>query len=150
MIELCVLYGGNQLPLQSDTRFSSYKGSKVGFDSFLAITLCAYIGAYNNFKRECTSSRGKFLIKTVMSPKVIQGRFWAKSCQLMLIFATTSSDKVWHGWYIKTKCEWSGGTFSKITVIQSKVTKCQLCVKICFWVILVLKLPLTARVRHGW
>ena len=62
MIELCVPYRGNQLSLQSDTRFSSYNGSKVGFDTFLAITLCVYIGAYNNFKTECTSSKGTFLI----------------------------------------------------------------------------------------
>ena len=71
-------YRGNQLPLQSDTLFSSYKGSKVGFDTFLAIPLCVYIGAYNNFKTECTSSRGTFLMKTVMSSKVIQGRLRAK------------------------------------------------------------------------
>ena len=67
-------YGVNQLPLQSDTRFSSYKGSKVGFNTFLAITLRVYIGAYNNFKTECTSSRGTFLIKTVMSFKVAYGQ----------------------------------------------------------------------------
>ena len=70
MIELCVPYRGNQLSLQSDTRFSSYNGSKVGFDTFLAITLCVYIGAYNNFETECTSSRGTFLIK---KRHVIQG-----------------------------------------------------------------------------
>ena len=74
-----------RLPLQSDTRFSSYKGPKVGFDTFLAISLCVYIGAHNNFRTECTSSKGTFLIKTVMSSKVIQGRLWAKSCHLMLI-----------------------------------------------------------------
>ena len=67
MIELCVLYGGNQLPLQSDTRFSSYKGPKVGVDTFLAISLCVYIGAHNDIRTECTSSRGHFWIKTVMS-----------------------------------------------------------------------------------
>jgi len=78
MIELCVPYRGNQLSLQSDTRFSSYKGSKVGFDTFLAITLCVYIEAYNNFKTECTSSRGTFLIKNVMPSKVIRGRLLAK------------------------------------------------------------------------
>ena len=71
MIELCVLYGGKQLPLQSDTRFSSYKGPKVGFDTFLAISLCVYIGADNNFRTECTSLSGTFLIKTIMSSKVI-------------------------------------------------------------------------------
>ena len=87
-----MLYGGKQLPLQSDIRFSSYKGLKVGFDTFLAISLCVYSGADNNFRTVCTSSSGTFLIKTVMSSKVIRGRLWAKSCQLMLIFATTSSD----------------------------------------------------------
>ena len=77
MIELCVLYGGNQLSLQSDTRFSSYKGPNVGFYTFLAISLCVYIGAHNNFRTECTLSKGTVLIKTVMSSKVIQGRLWA-------------------------------------------------------------------------
>ena len=67
MIELCVLQRGKQLPLQSETRFSSYKGPKVGFDTFLAISLCVYIGAHNDFRTECTSSRGHFWIKTVMS-----------------------------------------------------------------------------------
>ena len=85
MIELCVPYRGNQLPFQSDTRFLSYKGSKVGFDTFLAITLCVYIGAYNNFKTECTSSKGTFLIKTVMSSKVIQGRLWAKRKNMLIL-----------------------------------------------------------------
>ena len=60
------VFGGHQR--------SRYKGSKVGFDTFLAITLCVYIGAYNNFKTECTSSNETFLIRTVMSSKVIQGR----------------------------------------------------------------------------
>ena len=85
MIELCVPYRGNQLPLQSDTRFSSYKGSKVGFHTFLAITLCVYIGAYNNLKTECTSSRGTFFIKTVMSSKVIQGCLWAKRKNMLIL-----------------------------------------------------------------
>ena len=39
------------LPLRSDTQYSSYEGSKVGFDTFLAITWCVYIGAHNNFYR---------------------------------------------------------------------------------------------------
>jgi len=85
MIELCVPYRGNQLSLQSDTRFSSYNGSKVGFDTFLAITLCVYIGAYNNFKTECPSSMGTFLIKNVMSSKVIQGRLWAKRTNMLIL-----------------------------------------------------------------
>ena len=78
-------YRGNQFSLQSDTRFSSYKGSKVGFHTFLAITLCVYIGAYTNFKTECTSSRGTFLIKTVMSLKVIEGRLWAKRKNMLIL-----------------------------------------------------------------
>ena len=85
MIELCVPYRINQLPLQSDTRFSSYKGSKVGFNTFLAITLCVYIGAYNNFKTECTSSRGTFFIKNVMSSKVIQGHLWVKRKNMLIL-----------------------------------------------------------------
>ena len=85
LLFFCVPYRGNQLPLQSDTRFSSYKGLKVGFDTFLAITLCVYIGAYNNFKTECTLSRGTFLIRTVMSSKVIQGRLWAKRKNMLIL-----------------------------------------------------------------
>ena len=153
MIELRVLNRGNQLPLQSDARFSSYKGSEVGFDTFLAISLCVYIGAHNNFRTKCPSSKGTFLIETVMSSEVIQGRLWAKSCQLMLIFATTSSDQVWHRWNVGTNCEWSRGTFSKITVMWSKVTKGQLLVN--YWSKCVLFLVTscetpTDRVRHGW
>ena len=80
MIELCVLYRGNHPPLQSDTRFSSYGGPKVGFDTFLAITVCVYIRAQNNFRTECTSSRGTFLIKTVRSSKVAYGPKTAHLC----------------------------------------------------------------------
>ena len=128
-----MLYRVNHPPLPSDTRFSSYGGPKLGFDIFLTITVCVYIRAQNYFRTECTSSRGTFLIKTVRSSKVIQGRLWAKNYPLMLIFATTSIDEVWHGWYIWTRCEWSRGRFFKITVIWSKVTKGQIWVKLCFF-----------------
>ena len=42
------------------------KGPEVGFYTFLAISLCVYMGAHNNFRTECTSSKGTFLIKTVI------------------------------------------------------------------------------------
>ena len=93
MIELCELYRGNQLPLKSDTWFSSYGGPKVDFDTFCAIISCVYIVQNQKFRTECTSCRGFFKIKTIILCKVIQGHLGAKNC---LIFANFYNNFQWH------------------------------------------------------
>ena len=118
---LCVLHGRNQLPLQSDTPLSSYKGSKVGFDTFLAIALCVCISIQNACRTGCILSRVTFFMNTVMSSKVIQGQLWTKNCQIIPISATTSSDSIRCGRYSATRCmSWRVTYFIK-SVISSEV-----------------------------
>ena len=82
MIELCGPYRGNQLPHQSDTRFSSYKGSKVCFYTFFSNDVVCVYWSIKQFQDRVHIIEGNFFDK---NRHVIQGRLWAKSCQLILM-----------------------------------------------------------------